>query len=645
MKDFRIITIIIVTFILIMSFSTTSATVSRIAGASRLTSIALTDQDLPVVAHYDNLAGALDLVICQNIACTNRVALVLDSAGNVGSYPSIVLRNNIPLISYFDDTNDDLKLAICNDVLCSAPTLKSIATTGSVGRFTSLQLNSMGFPVITYDDNSLDLVRLLVCQDLDCTAPPLIYDIASTAGSLGATTALQIRSDNTAIIAYITSANGLFLATCQISNCNATLTNNNIDTFQAGFPFLVLDSNDFPALGYRNSGAGFRVARCNTLDCSGIPTITTLSSGDPILNVGFALNTNDIPTVTFSTITETSIAFCSTATCTAPTIEVIQSGLTASDSMDFVFDSDDSPIATYNIPTTNLQYYVLLPIASALPPIGSTITLTGNTGTTQSTTISITNIGEARSRLDLEQIGTLTNFSLSTLPDNLTPADGTFDITISCTVPLVQSQETLTLQSDENNMPTYSYTLQCVSNNPATPTPAINAPQSDNSEPQQGITIFDPAISKIGFLQPGQIGVTGERIEWIVTVSNTSSIAAQNVVVTDAINPNLSIINVQAENATVVINQQLVSVTYGRLEPFQTVQFSIFTTVLNGVEVNNTACVNSENQISEVCATSTIVSELPMTGETPLIRLWVVWIVALSLASAMIMKLGFYRRT
>ena len=49
----------------------------------------------------------------------------------------------------------------------------------------------------------------------------------------------------------------------------------------------------------------------------------------------------------------------------------------------------------------------------------------------------------------------------------------------------------------------------------------------------------------------------------------------------------------------------------------QGVQFSIFTTVLRGVELNNTACLSATNLSEQRCATGRVVRELPATGETP----------------------------
>ena len=144
---------------------------------------------------------------------------------------------------------------------------------------------------------------------------------------------------------------------------------------------------------------------------------------------------------------------------------------------------------------------------------------------------------------------------------------------------------------------------------------AVNVPGTPSTTP--GISVFDPAISKFGVLLPGQTGAQGEKLEWIVTVSNVSSVAGQNVTITDQLNAALQIDSVDAPNASVSITGQTVSVTYATLNPGETVQFSIFTTVLDGATVDNTACVTADNQSAEECATALPVGSLPNTGEAP----------------------------
>ncbi len=132
---------------------------------------------------------------------------------------------------------------------------------------------------------------------------------------------------------------------------------------------------------------------------------------------------------------------------------------------------------------------------------------------------------------------------------------------------------------------------------------------------QPAFGLFDPAISKIGFLLPGQVGVTGEKIEWVVTVSNIGTAAGNNVVVTDTLVNALQIDSVDAPGATVDINGQRVTVTYATINPGEIVQFSIWTTVLEGATVVNTACVFGGN--GEACATALPIRSLPSTGEVP----------------------------
>src|SRR5690606_33007606 len=78
--------------------------------------------------------------------------------------------------------------------------------------------------------------------------------------------------------------------------------------------------------------------------------------------------------------------------------------------------------------------FVALPQYASNPLSNSTMTFMGATGTTQTATLSINNTGDAGSLLDVAQVGTLSNFTISALPTSLTPSDGTFDVTISCEV-------------------------------------------------------------------------------------------------------------------------------------------------------------------------------------------------------------------
>lgn len=123
---------------------------------------------------------------------------------------------------------------------------------------------------------------------------------------------------------------------------------------------------------------------------------------------------------------------------------------------------------------------------------------------------------------------------------------------------------------------------------------------------QPSTTSFDPAINKLGFASDD------ESIEWIITVSNTGSVIGENIVVTDILPAQLTILDVIAPNGSVSINGQTVTVTYPTLNIGEIVQFSIFTT---STITENTACVNASNQAVEECVTAMSVGQLPNTGE------------------------------
>ncbi|HRF98905.1 MAG TPA: hypothetical protein PLZ51_27030, partial [Aggregatilineales bacterium] len=68
--------------------------------------------------------------------------------------------------------------------------------------------------------------------------------------------------------------------------------------------------------------------------------------------------------------------------------------------------------------------------------------------------------------------------------------------------------------------------------------------------PEPNISVFDPAISKIGVLLPGDLGVTGERLDWVVTVTNIGNATGNNVVVTDTLRSELRVEGVVTTKGT-----------------------------------------------------------------------------------------------
>ena len=103
-------------------------------------------------------------------------------------------------------------------------------------------------------------------------------------------------------------------------------------------------------------------------------------------------------------------------------------------------------------------------------------------------------------------------------------------------------------------------------------------------------SVFDPNIALTAQLPSGSIGLPGERITWFITVSNDGVVSGTNVVVSDTLQPELRVDYAHTQRGGFAINDQMVVFTIPVLEPGQTVQMQINTTVVrspaNGIVVN-----------------------------------------------------------
>lgn len=140
------------------------------------------------------------------------------------------------------------------------------------------------------------------------------------------------------------------------------------------------------------------------------------------------------------------------------------------------------------------------------------------------------------------------------------------------------------------------------------------------------LSLFDPALSKVGVLQPGGIGLPGEQITWTILLTNTGTGTATNIPVVDTLPDGLRIESATTSRGTVSISGQTVTFTIDRIGPGETVQMQIVTTVisspLDGQFVNEATIPVPDGAggtiiLDRAQAIVSAVSVLPSTGYPP----------------------------
>ena len=140
------------------------------------------------------------------------------------------------------------------------------------------------------------------------------------------------------------------------------------------------------------------------------------------------------------------------------------------------------------------------------------------------------------------------------------------------------------------------------------------------------LSLFDPALSKVGVLQPGGIGLPGEQLTWTITLTNEGAVTATNIPVVDTLSDALRIDSATTSKGTVTISGQTVTFLIDSIAPGETVEMQIVTTVLtsplDGVFTNEAVIAVPDGAggtviLDRAQATVPGVSVLPSTGYPP----------------------------
>jgi uncharacterized repeat protein (TIGR01451 family) len=293
-------------------------------------------------------------------------------------------------------------------------------------------------------------------------------------------------------------------------------------------------------------------------------------------------------------------------------------------------DDDDTNTPT---PAGTADLSLTKTVSNSTPTIGSNLTFTitvSNAGAANATNVTVTDqlpAGYTFVSATASQGAYVSGTGIWTIGTINSGANATLQITVTvlATGPYANTaQVTTSDQPDPDSTPNNS-TPGEDDQATNTPTPgAVVPPVVPTNTPVPStsgsvILVFDPAMSKIGFLRPGELGLTGEQVEWFFTVTNIGNATGTNIVVSDTMRSELRIDSVNVSSPlSSTTSGQTVTVTIPSLAPGQTVNFSVVTTVISGGgQIDNTACLTASNYSGELCVTAPVITTQPQTGESP----------------------------
>lgn len=184
-------------------------------------SIGIPSDGLPIIAYFNVLPAAFQIVKCGNTSCTSgNTVTTLDSAiSNVYSPSLKIGSDGYAVMSYYDVSNADLKVLHCTNATCSTNSYATVDSSGDVGSWHGLAVGADGYPIIGYYDATNQYPKIAKCSDVACSSGYTITTV-DTPLTTGKHVSIVMPSDGRAFLAYqYGSSSDLRTLKCGRTNC------------------------------------------------------------------------------------------------------------------------------------------------------------------------------------------------------------------------------------------------------------------------------------------------------------------------------------------------------------------------------------------------------------------------------------------
>lgn len=486
-----------------------------------------------------------------------------------------------------------------------------------IGTFTCSDVSDTNSPNVTNGDEFFDPSEQLVCTAVytitsDDVAAGSVTNTASASAPISSApgAAVITSPDATATVGApdVTITKAVDLANAEVGD---TLTYTIQATNNGGTAATNLVISD--AVPANTSYVANSISGGDTQDDTALPnmswTIASLPADGIPVNLTFQV-TVDSGTAAGTTITNTADVVGDnvpsttsnevSTTVTEPSLTITKNVADTDNGMAEPGETLTYSLTVDNNGTTDANNVV---ITDGAPPNTSFVDGSGSVDNNpNSLTVTISDVGTFQA-------------DVTTFPGGAT-LTVSFQVTVNDPLPgaVTEIANTATVDSDEID-PTDSSTTTIPVNNVPDATP----------EPSPELLYFDPAISKVGILEPGALGLPGETLTWQVTVTNVGNGRGEALTISDTLREELQIENVTTERGSASVNGQTVTFNIPFLDPDESVQMQIVTTVLTSPlegQFDNTVVLNGFGPDGAVVTDSgsavvDVATGLPATGYAP----------------------------